>query len=138
MTLFDLPVLSIFVICIAAAAFLVYAPFFVVAYARLQVGADLGMPRASFERLPDYAKRAFWAHQNSFETFILFSAAALLAYVTGQDSTVAGSAAIAFVVARFFYSIFYIANVPLARSFMFGIGSASTFTLFIVTVLSVV
>lgn len=61
---------------IAAAAVLIYLPFLVVAYGRAQVGYDRGAPRAMFDRLPDYAKRATWAHQNSFETFTIYAAAA--------------------------------------------------------------
>jgi uncharacterized MAPEG superfamily protein len=86
MMLLGLPVSVILLDCIAAAAALVYAPFLVVALARLQLGYDQAAPRAMFERLPAYAQRATWAHQNSFETFMLFSAAALMAFVTGVDS----------------------------------------------------
>ncbi|NEP40557.1 MAG: MAPEG family protein [Okeania sp. SIO2H7] len=135
MTLFDLPVSAILIACIALAAFLVYAPFLVVAYARLQVGLDLGAPRAMFDKLPDYGKRATWAHQNSFETFTLFAAAALSAYVTLENSSLAAYCAIAFVIARFLYSIFYIVNLPFGRSLMFAIGSGSTFTLFVLSFL---
>lgn len=136
MTLFGLPVSTILIACIAYAAILVYAPFLVVAYARVKVGLDLASPRAMFDKLPDYAKRATWAHQNSFETFMLFAAAAITAYVTGQNSPVVAYLAIAFVVARVFYSIFYIVNIPLGRSLMFAIGSAATFTLFALSFLS--
>jgi uncharacterized MAPEG superfamily protein len=70
------------------------------------------------------AQRATWAHQNSFEAFMIFAAAALMAYVTGQNSSLATGAAIAFVIARSLYSVFYILNIPVGRSLMFGIGSA--------------
>lgn len=131
-----LPVSAILLDCIAAAAVLIYLPFFVVAYGRMQIGYDIGAPRAAFDKLPPYAQRATWAHQNSFETFMVFVAAALLAYITGVDSMLAAWAAIAFVVGRIFYSVFYILNVPLARSLMFGIGSLSTATLFVLSLLS--
>jgi len=32
-----------------------------------------------FDKLPPYAQRATWAHQNSFEAFIMILAAALMA-----------------------------------------------------------
>jgi uncharacterized MAPEG superfamily protein len=88
--LLGLPISAIELDCIAMAAALVYAPFLVVTYARFQLGYDREMPRAMFERLPAYAQPATWAHQNSFETFILFSAETLMAFVTGVDSEVAG------------------------------------------------
>jgi uncharacterized MAPEG superfamily protein len=63
--------------------------------------------------------------------------AALMAYVTGQDSSLATGAAIAFVITRLLYSVFYIFNIPLARSLMFGIGSLCSATLFVLSLLSV-
>ncbi|MBD2596643.1 MAPEG family protein [Nostoc sp. MBR 210] len=127
--------MTIFLYCIAAAAVLIYLPFLLVAYARLSVGYDISAPRAMFDKLPPYAQRATWAHQNSFETFMIFAVAALMAYVTNVNSSVAVVAAIAFVVTRLLYSIFYILNVPLLRSLMFAIGSLSSATLFFFSIL---
>ncbi len=135
--LLGLPVSVILLDSIAAAAALVYAPFLVVALARLQLGYDQAAPRAMFDRLPGYAQRATWAHQNSFETFMLFSAAALMAFVTGVDSEAAGWAAIAFPVARLLFSVFYILNVPLGRSLMFAISSSCTVSLFYFSLMAV-
>ncbi|TAE16626.1 MAG: hypothetical protein EAZ60_12495 [Oscillatoriales cyanobacterium] len=132
-----LPVSVILLDSVAAAAALVYAPFLVVALARLQLGYDQAAPRAMFDRLPGYAQRATWAHQNSFETFMLFSAAALMAFVTGIDSEAAGWAGIAFPVARLLFSVFYILNVPLGRSLMFAISSTCTFSLFYFSLMAV-
>ncbi|NJK28581.1 MAG: MAPEG family protein, partial [Coleofasciculaceae cyanobacterium SM2_3_26] len=67
---------------IAAAAVTIYVPFLAVAYGRFQVGYDTAAPRALFDKLPPYAQRASWAHQNSFEAFIVFTPAALMAYIT--------------------------------------------------------
>ena len=133
----DLQDSAILIYCIAAAAALVYLPFLVVGYARVSVGYDLEAPRAMFDKLPPYGQRATWAHQNSFEAFIIFAVAALMAYVTGQNSSLATGAAIAHLIARFFYSVFYILNIPLARSLMFAIGSLSSATLFVLSLLSV-
>ncbi len=132
-----LPVSALLLYAIALASVTVYLPFLVVGFARAQVGYDVSAPRAMFDQLPDYAKRATWAHQNSFEVFPIFAAAALMAYVTGIESQWAGIAAIAFVVARIFYSLFYILNVPILRSLMFGVGSTSTATLLILSLLRV-
>ncbi|MBD0362100.1 MAG: MAPEG family protein [Coleofasciculus sp. C3-bin4] len=127
---------AILLYCIAAAAALIYLPFMVVGYARVSVGYDMGAPRAMFDKLPAYAQRATWAHQNSFETFMIFAAAALMAYVTGQNSSLAIGSAIAFVIARLLYSVFYIFNIPLGRSLMFVISSACSATLFVLSILS--
>ncbi|MBD2465296.1 MAPEG family protein [Oscillatoria sp. FACHB-1407] len=114
---------------IAIAAVLIYLPFLLVVIGRVQVGYDMAAPRALFDKLPPYAQRATWAHQNSFEAFTLFAPAALMAYVTQTGGTLITGAAIAHLIARFLFSVFYILNIPLGRSLMFGIGSVSTATL---------
>lgn len=127
---------TVFLVSIAIAAVLIYVPYLAVFYGRLQVGYDIAAPRALFDKLPPYAQRATWAHQNSFEAFPIFAAAALMAYVTGQNSQLAISSAIAFIIARLLYSVFYIANIPLGRSLMFGIGSVCSGILFVLSISS--
>jgi uncharacterized MAPEG superfamily protein len=117
---------------IAAAAALIYLPLVLVAIGRAQIGMEaIATPRAVVDKLSPPAQRASWAHANAFETFSIYTAAALMAYVAGVQSTDAGWAAIAFVTARTFYPLFYIANIPLGRSLCFAIGSISTLNLFI-------
>ena len=124
-----------FLYCIAAATGLVYLPFLVVAYERVRVGFDIASPRTMFDKLPPYAQRATWAHQNSFEALTIFAPAALMAYVTGVNSSIAINGAIAFVVARLLYSVFYIGNIPLARSLMFALGSLCSGILIVMSIL---
>ena len=131
------PPSAIFLVCITIAAVLVYLPFLLVGYGRMQAGYDMAAPRAMFDKLPPYAQRAAWAHQNSFENFTMFAPAALMAYVTGVNSNLAVGAAIAFVIARLFYSVFYITNVPWGRSLMFAIGSLCSGILFVTSILQV-
>ncbi len=136
MTLLQPPISAVLLYSIAAAAVLIYLPFLLVAYARASIGYEaLSTPRAIFDKLPTYAQRATWAHQNSFEAFMVFTAAALMAYVTGVNSPVAAFAAIAFVVARLLYSVFYILNIPILRSLMFGVGSLGSGTLFFLSII---
>ena len=135
MDFLTLSVPAILLYSVAAAAVLIYLPFMVVGYARFSVGYDMSAPRAMFERLPSYAQRATWAHQNSFEAFMIFAAAALMAYVTNVDSIWAEYAAITFLVARSLYSIFYILNVPLLRSLMYAVGSTCSATLIVLSII---
>ena len=121
---------TIFLYAVLGAVILVYVPYMLVAYGRIQIGIDLAAPRAMFDKLPPYAQRATWAHQNSFESLMIFAPAAIIAYITGVDSPWAFKAAIIYLVARLLYSLFYILSIPLARSLMFGIGSACIFTLY--------
>lgn len=129
----QLPVSTMLLYCLVAAAVLVYLPFLVVAYGRFQAGYDVSRPRAGFDKLPDYAQRATWAHQNAFESFLLFTAAALMAYVTQVNSPLAALAAVGYVMARSLYPIFYILNIPILRSLMFGVGSAGIATLMVLS-----
>ena len=122
---------------VVGAVILAYAPFLMVGWGRLQAGYDQAAPRAMFDKLPPYAQRATWAHQNSFEALIIYGLAALMAYATGVNSDWAKIAAIAFLVARSLYSVFYIFNIPLGRSLMFAIGSLSGWFLFGLSILQV-
>ncbi|MEA5463023.1 MAPEG family protein [Leptothoe sp. PORK10 BA2] len=119
------------------AAFLIYVPYLVVAAERVKLAQTMDNPLEVFSRprfyadqLPDYAKRANWAHQNAFESFILYAPAAVMAYITGQDGTNMVLAVLAYLVARLLFSVFYIVNVAPLRSLMFGIGSLSIFSLY--------
>jgi uncharacterized MAPEG superfamily protein len=105
---------------IAAAAFLVYFPYLFVAFGRFQVGYDMSAPRAMFDKLPAYAQRATWAHQNSFEVFIFFAVAALMVYATQTGSSYTTNLALAFLATRVAYSLCYIVNIPLVRSLMWA------------------
>jgi len=114
----DPPILYLY--CIAVSAILLYVPGFVVAaYGRLQIGYDLHQPRTMIDHVPAYARRATWAHENSFEAFALFVPAALMAYVTGLGGPAATTAAILHPVARFLFQIFYIVDQPGLRGAMY-------------------
>jgi uncharacterized MAPEG superfamily protein len=116
---------------IVLASVLVYLPLGVVAYGRTKIGMEaIATPRAVVDKLPPAAQRATWAHQNGFESFSVYTAAALMAYVTGVQSVSAGWAAIAYLIARTLYPVFYIANVPIGRSLCFGVASTSIISLF--------
>jgi uncharacterized MAPEG superfamily protein len=118
---------------IPLAAFLIYVPAYgIVAVARANLARTLpdpmvvlASPRACNDKLPAYARRANWSHQNAFESFAVYAPAALMAYLTGQTGVVVEAAVIAYLLARLGFAIFYILNVPPLRSLMFGIGSIS-------------
>ena len=77
--------------------------------------ADLAAPRAMFERLPEWGKRAAWSHQNCFEAFTLHAPAALLCLVVGVSSPVAVAAAWLHPLLRLAYIPAYVGNVPPLR-----------------------
>ncbi|MEN9221363.1 MAG: MAPEG family protein [Thermostichus sp. BF3_bins_97] len=136
---------SIPLFSVAAAMFLVYLPMGVVGYARARVGYDISAPRAMFDKLPPYGQRATWAHQNGFETFGMFSAAALIAYVTQPHGDpwyfgLSGEEGVAllcgvFLVGRLCYNLCYIADIPIGRSLSFLAGSLATLGLLLISLL---
>ncbi len=135
MSLLSLP--NIFLYSLPIAAFLIYLPYMVVASERVKLAQSMDNPMEVFtkprvyaDKLPDYAKRANWAHQNSLESFMLYAPAALMAYMTGQDSIAALLAVVTYVIARLLFSMSYILNVAPLRSLMFVIGSLSIFSLY--------
>jgi uncharacterized MAPEG superfamily protein len=92
--------------------------------------ADLAAPRAMFERLPAWGKRASWAHQNSFEAFTLHAPACLLVLLAAPDlTTTAGVSAIAawlHPLLRLGYVGAYVANLPPLRSLCWAGGILCT------------
>tara|TARA_B100001093_G_C26696513_1_gene957149 strand:+ start:586 stop:1050 length:465 start_codon:yes stop_codon:yes gene_type:complete len=80
---------------------------------------DMKAPRAMFDRLPEWGKRASWAHQNSFEAFSLHAPAALLALIAvlqiGPLQGLAIPAALLHPVLRLIYLPAYVANIPPLR-----------------------
>jgi uncharacterized MAPEG superfamily protein len=92
--------------------------------------ADLAAPRAMFERLPAWGKRANWAHQNTFEAFTLHAPACLLVLMASPNLTAtAGISALAawlHPILRLGYIGAYVANVPPLRSLCWAGGILCT------------
>ena len=128
-----LPMPGFLLLSIALAAALIYLPYLVVAYGRFQVGYNPSAPRAQFTQLPAYAQRATWAHENGFESMITYAPAALMAYLTGQESGLACTAALLYLVARTLYPLFYILDLPWWRSPMFALANLGTLTLYVLS-----
>lgn len=83
---------------------------------------DLQAPRAMFERLPAWGKRASWAHQNSFEAFTLHAPAVLLCLVAGAAGPSVVVAALLHPALRLVYLGAYIGNLPPLRGLCWAAG----------------
>jgi uncharacterized MAPEG superfamily protein len=84
--------------------------------------ADLAAPRAMFERLPAWGKRAAWAHQNCFEAFTLHAPATLLCLLAGVGSPVAIAAAWIHPALRLAYIAVYVGDIPAVRGLCWAGG----------------
>ena len=93
--------------------------------------ADLGAPRAMFDRLPEWGKRANWAHLNSFEAFVLFAPAALLCLITKVNSGSAIGAAWVYPALRLAYIAAYVANLAPLRSLCWAAAMICTGILYV-------
>lgn len=93
--------------------------------------ADLGAPRAMFDRLPPWGQRAAWAHQNCFEAFTLFAPAALLCLVGDVAGGAAVVAAWVHPALRLLYIPAYVADLPPLRGLCWAGGMVCTGVLYV-------
>ena len=92
---------------------------------------DMQAPRAMFDRLPAWGKRASWAHQNCFEAFTLHAPAALLCLIAPPSGAIAIAAAWLHPLLRLVYIGVYLANVPALRGLCWVLGLLCTGILYL-------
>lgn len=118
------------ILCLFIAATLPYVAKIPVAWAMHQLGGyDNNHPRSQQEKLDGFGARALAAHQNAFESLILFAIAILLALVTGNQSEMIVSLAIVHVISRVIYNLLYLLNIGVLRSLIWGVGIGCSFTI---------
>jgi uncharacterized MAPEG superfamily protein len=94
-----------------------------VAYAMNQLGGyDNNHPREQQAKLVGFGARALAAHQNAFESLIVFATAILLAIATEHTGALIQQLAIAHIIARIGYNILYLANIGTLRSLVWFVS----------------
>ncbi|MDA8621407.1 MAPEG family protein [Psychrosphaera sp.] len=88
-------------------------------------------PREQQRSLTGFGARCLAAHENSFESLILFAPAVLLVIATGNVSSFTAALAGIFVVSRLAYLVCYWLNWDIARSTVWLIGIVSSVTMMI-------
>ena len=111
--------------CLIIVIFVTYVYTGIAKFAR--GGYNNYCPREYLQNLTGWPKRAYWAHLNSLEVLPQFFGAIIVAHITGMPQENIDCGAIAFVVLRIMYGIFYILDWAWYRSFcwlggMFIIG----------------
>ena len=91
---------------------------------------NMSAPRALFNDLPDFGKRAVWCHQNCWESISLHAPACLFCLLTMPDSNFAIIAAWTHPLVRLLYIPSYILNIPSARGLFWATGILSTLILY--------
>ena len=88
-------------------------------------------PRAQAAQLEGAGARAYAAQANAWEALAMFTAAVMIAHLSGVPAEEAAPVTIAFVVARLLHPIFYIIDQWQLRSASFFVGLICIITLFV-------
>ncbi|KTD08047.1 MAPEG family protein [Legionella jamestowniensis] len=92
-------------------------------------GYDNNHPRTQQSILIGFGARAVAAHQNSFESLILFSSAVLTALATNNTTSTIQNLAIFYLISRVIYHIFYLCNWATLRSLIWIAGVITALTI---------
>lgn len=93
-------------------------------------GYNNNHPRSQQAKLTGFGARALAAHQNAFESFIIFAPAVLLAIFTKNTGVFIEQLAITHIVARVLYNLAYLANIGIFRSLIWAVGISSSFFIY--------
>jgi uncharacterized MAPEG superfamily protein len=111
------------IICLLIAVILPYLVKIPLSYAMHQAGGyDNHHPRAQQTTLQGFGARAVGAHQNGFESLIVFSTAALTAIATQQVTYAVQVLAIIYIVSRIIYNLLYLMNWATLRTTIWSLG----------------
>jgi len=116
--------------CLFVAAILPYVAKAPVAYAMNKLsGYDNNHPRDQQSKLTGFGSRALAAHQNAFESLIIFAAAVLCALVTKTITESVVTLAIVHIGARITYNILYLMNIGILRTAVWAVGIGCSFAI---------
>lgn len=122
--------MSTLIICLFIAALLPFIAKIPVAIAMHKLGRyNNNHPRAQQTELTGFGARALAAHQNAFESLIIFAPAVLLAIATKNTGSFIEQLAITHVIARVLYNIAYLMDIATIRSIIWAVGLISAFTI---------
>ena len=93
-------------------------------------GSDNHDPRAWLARQTGWRARANAAQANSFEALPFFMGAVIIAHQLGAGQTALDLLALLWVLLRMFYILMYVADMPLARSMVWGGAFAVNIAIF--------
>jgi len=111
------------ILCALIAVLLPYLAKAPVAFAQNKLaGYDNKHPRDQQSKLTGFGARALAAHQNSFESLIVFGVALAVVMSTNNVYHVTETLAVMHVVSRVMYCIFYYINQDILRSLVWLVG----------------
>ncbi|QSX36450.1 MULTISPECIES: MAPEG family protein [Shewanella] len=116
--------------CLLLAMLLPYLAKAPVALAMAKLGGyDNHHPRSQQARLEGFGARALAAHQNAFESLLIFGLAVLAVLATDSANGIAEGAAVVHIVARLGYQLAYLYDKDKLRSSLWFVGIIASFTI---------
>jgi len=101
-----------------------------VAYAMNKLGGyNNNHPREQQSKLTGFGARALAAHQNAFESLMIFAPAVLLAIATQHTDKNIMLLAIVHVCARIAYNILYLMDIDKLRTLVWSVATISSFSI---------
>ena len=128
--------MDISILCVFLSFIFIYASKVPVAVAMAQTknGYNNRVPRSQQANLKGWGARALAGHNNSFESFVGFSAAMLFTHLSDVDARLMADLGLVYIASRFFYHALYILDWHLARSLVWSIGWGVICWLFVVSI----
>jgi len=101
-----------------------------VGYAMSKLGGyNNNHPREQQSKLTGFGARALAAHQNAFESLMIFAPAVLLAIATQHTDANISLLAIVHVCARILYNALYLADMDKLRTLVWSVATLSSFAI---------
>lgn len=97
-------------------------------------GYDNNHPRDQENSLTGFGARALAAHQNAFESLIIFAPAILLAMITGNTGELIQQLAMAHIAARVVYNLLYLADQATLRSLVWMIATGCSIAIIVISI----
>lgn len=97
-------------------------------------GYNNNHPREQQSKLTGFGARALAAHQNAFESLILFAPAVLLAISTHQTGEKIVLLAVVHIFARVAYNILYLMNIAFLRSLVWFVATFCSFFMIVLCI----
>jgi uncharacterized MAPEG superfamily protein len=112
------------IICLLIAILLPYLLKVIMAYFMKKDGGgyDNHHPRIQQARLAGMGARAVAAHQNGFESLLVFASAAITAIATNHLSATIQVLAVIYIVSRIIYNVLYLWDLASLRSLTWLVG----------------
>jgi uncharacterized MAPEG superfamily protein len=120
-------------VCVFIALLLVYLTRMPVTFAmsKMEGGYDNGTPRDQQAALTGWGRRALASHHNTIEAFPPFAAGVVICYLAKGSLVGSTVLSLIFIAARIAYPLLYLADLPRARSLVWGLGLLATLGLYL-------